>query len=108
VAVIGGLTRATHEWERAGKELGIIVEHHDGNTPGGRAASLAAIVRRADVVVAITVPNSHNAMSIAKRAAAAHGRVFLVVRRLSPGALGALVADALATSRPQRPSSRAR
>jgi hypothetical protein len=100
-AVIGGLTRATHEWERAGKMLGVIVEHHDGNTAGNRAASLAAVVRRADVVVTITIPNSHGAVAIARRIATMHGRTFMLVKRLSPNALGAIVQDALALARTQ-------
>ena len=81
VAVVGGLTRATHEWTRAGEALGIHLEHHDGNTTGCRAATLAAMVRRADIVVAITIPNSHNAVAIARRTAANHGRVLRIVKR---------------------------
>ena len=99
VAVIGGLTRATWEWEQAGEDAGIVVEHHDGRTHGARASTLAEIVRRADVVVTITVPNSHNAVSIARRTANAHGRLFMLVKKLRPNALAALVATALATPR---------
>ncbi len=99
IAVIGGLTRATHEWERLGPELGVIVEHHDGRTHGNRATTLASIVRRADVVVTITLPNSHNAVSIARRTAALHERVYVQVKRLRPNGLAALVADALALGR---------
>ncbi len=101
VAVIGGLTRTSREWQRAGAALGVIVEHHDGITDGCRAAALAAMVRRADVVVTITVPNSHNAVAIARRVAESHGRVFLLVKRLSPRTLAAVVADALAVARAQ-------
>jgi hypothetical protein len=102
VAVIGGLTRATHEWTRAGEALGVHLEHHDGNTSGCRAATLAAMVRRADIVVAITIPNSHNAVAIARRTAANHGRVLRIVKRLSPSAIARVLADgiALASARP--------
>lgn len=99
IAVIGGLTRATHEWERLGPELGATVEHHDGRTHGNRATTLASIVRRADVVVTITLPNSHNAVAIARRTAAQHGRVYIQVKRLRPNGLAPLVADALAFGR---------
>jgi hypothetical protein len=99
VAVIGGLTRATAQWERAGKALGVELEHHDGNAIGHRAATLAAAVRRADVVITITEPNSHNAVAIARRQAALHHRAFLLIRRLRPEALASAIADALAGSR---------
>lgn len=99
VAVIGGLTRATWEWEQAGEDAGIKVEHHDGRTHGARASTLAEIVRRADVVVTITVPNSHNAVSIARRTANQHGRLFMLVKKLRPNGLAALVAEALAAPR---------
>lgn len=99
VAVIGGLTRATRDWERAGDELGVIVEHHDGNAHGARAATLGAVVRRADVVVTIMMPNSHNAVSIARQAAHAYGRVCLLVKRLRPDGLAIVVAEGLALAR---------
>lgn len=99
IAVVGGLTRSTLEWQRAGAAIGAIVEHHNGDTTGARAAALAAIVRRADVVIAIAMPNSHNAVATARRVSADHGRGFVLVKRLSPSALGAIVADALAVAR---------
>jgi hypothetical protein len=99
IAVIGGLTRATHEWKRAGAALGVVIEHHDGNTTGHRAALLAAIVRRADVVVTMTIPNSHNGVAIARRTAAAHRRAFMLVKRMSPSTLATIIADVLALAR---------
>jgi len=99
VAVIGGLTRATSEWERAGASIGAIVEHHDGRASGSRAASLAAMASRADVIVSITIPNSHNAVAIARRVAATQHRVFVRVKRLRPSSLAALVSDALRSER---------
>lgn len=96
VAVIGGLTRATSDWQRAGDPIGAVVEHHDGRTAGNRAATIASIVSRADVVIVITIPNSHNAVAIARRAAAAHHRPFILVKRLRPNSLAELVAEALA------------
>jgi hypothetical protein len=99
VAVIGGLTRSTLDWERVGASLGVVVEHHDGDTTGQRATALASTVRRADVVIAILMPNSHNAVAIARRISAEHGQAFVLVKRLSPNTLGPVVADALALSR---------
>jgi hypothetical protein len=104
IAVIGGLTRATHEWERAGSALGVVVEHHDGRTRGCRADTLAAMVRRADVVVTITIPNSHNAVAIARRVATLHGRTYVQLKRLRPNGLAAVIADALALTSAPSPS----
>ena len=96
IAIIGGLTRATHEWERAGEALGVHLEHHDGRTHGCRADTLAAIVRRADVVVTITIPNSHNAVAIARKTALLHGRAYLQVKRLRPSGLASVLGEVLA------------
>ncbi|MBV8755846.1 MAG: DUF2325 domain-containing protein [Deltaproteobacteria bacterium] len=99
--MIGGLSRSNHAWERAGAALGLVVEHHDGDAHGCRAATLAAIVQRADVVIAITMPNSHGAIAIARRVASRCGCALVRVNRLSPRGLGAVVTDALAIARTQ-------
>ena len=101
IAVVGGLSRSNHDWERAGAAIGVVVEHHDGVAHGCRAATLAAIVQRADVVIAITMPNSHGAIAIARRIAMRCGSALVRVKRLSPSGLGPLVADALAIARTQ-------
>ena len=100
VAVIGGLTRATDQWRRAGDAIGVRVEHHDGQSQGRRADNIEAIVRRADVVLVITDLNSHNGVAHARRSAIAHARPHLLVRRLRPDGLAAAIAEALATARP--------
>lgn len=105
VAIIGGLTRATHEWERAGKALGIQLEHHDGRTHGSRAQTVAAMAKRAEVVITITIPNSHNGVAIARRAAALNGRVFVLVKRLRPSSLPQVISDALAAARAHGPGA---
>jgi len=99
VALIGGLTRGSFDWRRAGDAIGVELEHHDGNTAGNRSDALAAIVRRADVVITILIPNSHNGVALARRTAASQGRPFVLVKRLGPSALGRVVADALAQAR---------
>jgi hypothetical protein len=99
VAVIGGLTRATHLWTRAGDELGVSLEHHDGNTHGGRLGAIDSAVRRADVVVIITEPNSHGGVAAARRAAVAAHRPHVLVKRLRPNSLAAAIEDVLAIAR---------
>jgi hypothetical protein len=94
VVVIGGLSRAGELWSRAGQSLGIDLEHHDGRTRGRGADEIAAAVRRADVVVIITDPNSHGGVAVARRAAIAAARPHVLVKRLRPGGLGAVLADA--------------
>jgi tetratricopeptide (TPR) repeat protein len=99
VAVIGGLTRATDQWKRAARAIGVQVEHHDGQSGGRRGGDIEAIVRRADVVLVITDLNSHNGVSHARRAALAHGRPHLLLRRLRPDGMAAAIAEAFATAR---------
>jgi hypothetical protein len=96
IAIVGGLTRATSDWERAGEAMGAVVEHHDGNTKGSKATALAMMVRRADVVIALTIPNSHSGVSIARRVSTEAGRPFVLVKRLSPRALPGIVGEAVA------------
>ena len=69
VVVIGGLSRAGELWSRAGDSIGVDLEHHDGRTRGRGAQEITAAVRRADVVVIITDPNSHGGVAVARRAA---------------------------------------
>jgi hypothetical protein len=99
VAVIGGLSRATDQWRRAGDAIGVELEHHDGQAAGQRAATIASIVRRADVVLIITDLNSHNGVAVARKAALAHGRPHLLVRRLRPDGVAAAIAEAQAITR---------
>jgi hypothetical protein len=94
VAVIGGLSRAGELWSRAGASIGIDLEHHDGRTSGRGSHEIVAAVRRADVVVIITDPNSHGGVGVARRAAIAADRPHLLVKRLRPDGLAAAIADA--------------
>ena len=105
VAVIGGLTRATEQWRRAGAAIGVQLEHHDGQSAGRRAADIAAIVRRADVVLILTDLNSHNGVAQARRAALAHHRPHLLLRRLRPDGVAEAIALAQATPRPLQAAS---
>src|SRR6201992_4401941 len=84
VAVIGGLSRAGELWSRAGESIGVTLEHHDGRTRGRGADEIARAVRRADVVVIITDPNSHGGVGVARRAAIAADRPHLLGKRLRP------------------------
>jgi hypothetical protein len=95
VAVVGGLTRAAELWSRAGAAIGIELEHHDGLTRGRGVAAITAAVRRADIVVIITDPNSHGGVAVARRAAVAAARPHLLVKHLRPGGLAAVLAHAL-------------
>ena len=95
VAVVGGMTRATDLWSRAGDALGIELEHHDGRAHGRHANEIAAVVRRAHLVVIITEPNSHSGVAIARRAAISAARPHVLVKRLRPGGLGELLAQQL-------------
>jgi hypothetical protein len=100
VAVVGGLSRAGGQWSRAGEAIGVDLVHHDGQTRGGRSKGIIAAVRRADVVVIITDPNSHAGVAVARRAAQSAARPHVLVKHLRPDGLGAVIDDALAAARP--------
>jgi hypothetical protein len=96
VAVVGGLSRAGELWSRAGKAMGVELDHHDGRTRGRGSHDIEAAVRRADVVVIITDPNSHGGVSVARRAAISAARPHVLVKHLRPDGLGEAVAAARA------------
>jgi hypothetical protein len=98
VVVIGGLSRAGELWSRAGASIGVKLEHHDGRTRGRGAAEIEAAVRRADIVVIITDPNSHGGVAVARRAAILAARPHVLVKRLRPNGLAAVLADASAST----------
>jgi len=99
IAVVGGLSRATDLWSRAGDEIGVELEHHDGRAAGRRSRDIVAAVRRADLVVIITDPNSHAGVAVARRAAIAAARPHLLVKHLRPDGIGALIQTRLAAAR---------
>ncbi|HEY0193691.1 MAG TPA: DUF2325 domain-containing protein [Kofleriaceae bacterium] len=99
VAVIGGLSRAGDLWTRAGDALGVDLEHHDGRIRGRGFGEISSAVRRADVVVIITDPNSHGGVSAARRAAVAHDRPHTLVKRLRPSDLAGVIAEIQAVER---------
>lgn len=96
VAVIGGLTRATDLWSEAGRAMGVHLEHHDGRSQGRRADDIASMIRRADVVVIITDPNSHNGVTIARKTALAAGKPHRLVKHLRPAGLAAVLSETFA------------
>ena len=100
VAVVGGLSWAGDLWSRAGQSLGVRLEHHDGRIRGRGAREIEAAVRRADVVVIITDPNSHGGVGVARKAAQAAARPHVLVKHLRPAGLGAVLADAMASGAP--------
>lgn len=87
VAVVGGLSWAGDLWTRAGDAMGVKLEHHDGRTRGRGSEEIQAVVRRADVVVIITDPNSHGGVSVARKAAIAGARPHVLVKHLRPAGL---------------------
>ena len=103
VAVVGGLSRASEQWVRAGHSLGVELEHHDGRTRGRGAHEIIAAVRRADVIVIITDPNSHGGVSVARRAAISAARPHVLVKHLRPSGLGAVLSGTMAAAQEARP-----
>jgi len=94
VAVIGGLSRANDLWVRIGARYGLELEQHDGNIHGRGSLEVTSMVRRADIVIIITDPNSHGGVETARRVAIAAGRPHVLVDRLRPHGLPAILAMA--------------
>ena len=100
IGIVGGLDRNARELEEAARAGGHRVETHTGAIGGSvTAASLRALVVRADVVFVLTDVNSHNAVHIARRTARLHGVPLRIVRRLSAAHLAAYLDASVAAPR---------
>jgi hypothetical protein len=90
IGIIGGLDRSARDLEAVARSGGHRVETHTGVVSGSAsAASLRALVARADLVFVLTEINSHNAVQLARRTARLHGIPLRIVRRLSASHLAA-------------------
>jgi Uncharacterized protein conserved in bacteria (DUF2325) len=96
VAVVGGLSRATGRWSRAGDDIGVHVEHHDGQTAGRGSREIVAAIKRSDVVVIITDRNSHGGVAVARRAAISASRPHVLIKHLRPEDLRTVLGSSFA------------
>jgi hypothetical protein len=93
VAFVGGHDRVEREIVPFGAQLGLHVEVHNGHTRGNGADRLVALVQRTDVVVIVTGTNSHNAVNLAKRAAAKAGARVCILKSCGTGTARALLTE---------------
>src|SRR5882672_11444992 len=92
IGIIGGLDRSARDLEAVAEAGGHELETHTGVVAGSSsAASLRALVARADLVFVLTDVNSHNAVRLARRAARAHHVPLRIMRRLGPTHLAAFL-----------------
>ena len=94
IGIIGGLDRSARDLEGLAEAGGHELETHTGVISGSSsAASLRALVARADLVFVLTDINSHNAVHIARRTARLHHVPLRIVRRLGPTHLAAYLSQ---------------
>ena len=94
IGIIGGLDRNARDLESVAKAGGHRLETHTGVVGGSAsAASLRALVTRADLVFVLTDVNSHNAVHIARKTARQHHVPLRIVRRLGSTHLAAYLAN---------------
>jgi hypothetical protein len=92
IGIVGGIDRAARDLEAVARAGGHQLETHTGVIKGGAsAASLRALVARADLVLVLTDVNSHNGVAIARRAARLHHRPLRIMRRLGASHLAAFL-----------------
>jgi hypothetical protein len=93
VGFVGGHDRVEREILSFGVELGIDVEVHNGHMAGQGKDRLVALVQRTDIVVIVTGTNSHNAVHVAKRAAAKAGTRIRILKTCGSGTARVLLAE---------------
>jgi len=93
VGIVGGLDRNEGSYERLAQALGHEVEHHTGVMRGTAGAELESLVKRADLVVILTDVNSHNAVKMTRKLLSVHHRPSVLLRRLGPSRLTALLRE---------------
>lgn len=96
IGIVGGVGRNQPQLYELAARAGHVLEAHDGDVGGRGAVTLAALVRRADLVVIAMEVNSHGAVRLARRLCKRSGTAALVLRTASP----ARVAEILATATP--------
>lgn len=107
IAWIGGVSRGERILEREAEMRGHRLECHTGRTAGRGVLTLRAAVERADLVVAITDVNSHNAVQYARSVARELDRPFVLMRKCGLARFRALLADLDSDPRALRELSRA-
>lgn len=91
IGIVGGLDRNARELEDIATTCGHHLEVHSGVIAGpASAASLRALVTRADLVIVVTDVNSHNGVRMARRQARISRRPVRLLRRLGPSQFEAL------------------
>ena len=90
IAVVGGLDRVAHELEAVARAGGHELGTHTGVIAGKATSTrLRALVIWSDLVLVLTVVNSHNAVRLARQVARSHHRPLRILRRLGPSHLAA-------------------
>lgn len=96
IGLVGGVDRSAAALQAAARAWGHALEVHTGvMSSGAAAASLRALIGRADLIVVVTDVNSHNGVRAARRQARALGRPIRIVRRMGLARLTALLRDGL-------------
>jgi len=93
VVFVGGVERVERSLRASGEELGVDVDVHAGHMQGNAGTRLAALVRRADLVVLVTGVNSHNAVHTAKKEAARSGTPLQIMKFCGASVARALIAE---------------
>lgn len=97
IGIVGGVERTGRLLDVAAHSRGASLELHAGHMKGTGDRALISLVQRADLVVITTDVNSHAAVRRARELARQHGRPCVLVRRLGPKRLEALL-DELASN----------
>jgi hypothetical protein len=98
VGIVGGLDRNEGAYERLAESLGHEVEHHTGVMRGTAGSELESLVKRSDLVVILTDVNSHAAVKMTRKLLSTHPRPSVLMRRLGPSRLSALLREHAATA----------
>lgn len=91
IAIVGGLDRHERHLVRLAGEKGHEVECHRGHASARSTEALEAMVDRAQVVVLVTMVNSHGAIDVAKRAALRLRRRIMIERTCGPARFAELL-----------------
>ncbi|MCC6524334.1 MAG: DUF2325 domain-containing protein [Polyangiaceae bacterium] len=96
IGIVGGVGRNQPQLYELAARAGHVLEVHDGDVGGRGAVALAALVRRADLVVIAMEVNSHGAVRLARRLCKSSGTAALVLRTASPARVAELLTGAAA------------
>jgi hypothetical protein len=93
IALVGGLDRSESQYRQLAERAGHSIEWHTGDLAGRGAGSLDSMIERADLVIVVTLVNSHGAVWRARKLAKQRRKRLLLLARCGVSKFGSVLTE---------------